>query len=297
MRTGLREVALHDWVFSVNGERLFLKGVNLAPTRQALAEATPARACAATSSSPATPGSTSSACNGHITRPELYDAADELGMLVWQDFPLQWGYARTVRKQAVRQAGRRWTCSATTRPSRCGARTTSRCPSTSSRQKACGPSIVRHVLSQQVPSWNKTILDRWVKRAFETADETRPVVAHSGVAPHFPQLDGTDSHLYFGWYHGDERDLEGFAATVPRMVRFVSEFGAQSVPDRRRVHGARALAGPRLGPAGRHHGMQTRGVRAARAAAPVRHVRRVARRHPAATRPTCCATTSSRCAG
>ena len=37
-------------------------------------------------------------------RPELYDAADELGMLVWQDFPLQWGYARTIRKQAVRQA-------------------------------------------------------------------------------------------------------------------------------------------------------------------------------------------------
>ena len=49
--------------------------------------------------------------------------------------------------------------------------------------------------------------------------------------PHLPQLDGTDSHLYFGWYHGDERDLAGLAAAVPRMVRFVSEFGAQAVPD------------------------------------------------------------------
>ena len=58
--------------------------------------------------------------------------------------------------------------------------------------------------------------------------------------PHLPQLDGTDSHLYFGWYHGEERDLPGFAAAVPRMVRFVSEFGAQAVPDRRRVHGAGA---------------------------------------------------------
>ena len=32
-RTGLREVAWNEWVCSVNGERLFLKGANLLPTR------------------------------------------------------------------------------------------------------------------------------------------------------------------------------------------------------------------------------------------------------------------------
>jgi beta-mannosidase len=84
--------------------------------------------------------------------------------------------------------------------------------------------------SQQLPTWNRSVLDRWVKRSLEKADDSRPVVAHSGVLPHLPQLDGTDSHLYFGWYHGDERDLPAFAASVPRMVRFVSEFGAQAVP-------------------------------------------------------------------
>jgi beta-mannosidase len=89
---------------------------------------------------------------------------------------------------------------------------------------------VRDVLRQQLPTWNKSILDRWVKRAFESADETRTVIAHSGVAPHLPQLDGTDSHLFFGWYHGETADIDGFAASMPRMVRFVSEFGAQSVP-------------------------------------------------------------------
>jgi beta-mannosidase len=57
------------------------------------------------------------------------------------------------------------------------------------------------------------------------------VIAHSGVLPHLPQIDGTDSHLYFGWYHGNERDLPGLARRLPRLVRFVSEFGAQSVPD------------------------------------------------------------------
>ena len=90
--------------------------------------------------------------------------------------------------------------------------------------------IGRYLLLQELPTWNKSVLDRWVKRAFESADETRPVVAHSGVVPHLPQLTGTDSHLHFGWYYGDLRDLSGFAATVPSMVRFVGEFGARSIP-------------------------------------------------------------------
>src|SRR5207247_281494 len=84
--------------------------------------------------------------------------------------------------------------------------------------------------AQVLPTWNKSILDRSIKRALEQADGTRPVVAHSGVLPHPPQFDGTDSHLYFGWYWGDERDFPKFCATMPRLARFVTEFGAQAVP-------------------------------------------------------------------
>jgi hypothetical protein len=67
------------------------------------------------------------------------------------------------------------------------------------------------------------------------------VVAASGVQPHLPTLEGTDSHLRFGWGRGSERDLEGFAATLPRMVRFVGSFGSQSVPD---APGMAEAAGP-----------------------------------------------------
>jgi beta-mannosidase len=84
--------------------------------------------------------------------------------------------------------------------------------------------------AKQLPSWNKSVLDRWVKRAFERADSSRQVVAHSGVVPHLPQLDGTDSHLWFGWRHGQAEDLAAFASRLPRMVRFVSEFGSDSPP-------------------------------------------------------------------
>jgi beta-mannosidase len=86
------------------------------------------------------------------------------------------------------------------------------------------------MVGQQLPSWNKTFLDGSVKRALDKADGTRPVIAHSGVLPHPPQLDGTDSHLWFGWYRGEERDLPAAARALPRLVRFVSAFGAQAVP-------------------------------------------------------------------
>jgi hypothetical protein len=36
-RTGLRQVSMRDWVLSVNGERLFLKGASQGPARAALA--------------------------------------------------------------------------------------------------------------------------------------------------------------------------------------------------------------------------------------------------------------------
>ena len=103
LRTGLRQIRLRSWIASVNGERLFLKGSNQGPTRMAIAEATPEElardvelACEA--------GLDLLRIHAHITRPELYAAADEAGLLLWQDLPLQWGYARGIRKQAVQQA-------------------------------------------------------------------------------------------------------------------------------------------------------------------------------------------------
>ena len=46
LRTGLRQVRMHNFVWTVNGERLFLKGANLLPTRPDLAYATAAEVAA-----------------------------------------------------------------------------------------------------------------------------------------------------------------------------------------------------------------------------------------------------------
>jgi len=225
LTTGLRQVRMKNFLVTVNGERLFVKGSNHGPTRMALSDATPAeleRDVVLAREA----GLDLLRIHAHITRTELYEAADRHGLLLWQDLPLQWGYARSVRKQAVRQAREAvdvlghhpavaiW----------CGHNE----PLALDNTTAVNPA--RFFALQELPTWNKTVLDTSISRALERADPTRPVVSHSGVLPG-PLSSGTDTHLYCGWYHGSERDLPRILAAVPRLGRFLTEFGAQAVPD------------------------------------------------------------------
>jgi beta-mannosidase len=228
-RTGLRQVSWDNWICSINGEQIFLKGANLLPSRPGLAHADDALLRRDIQLA-VDLGLDVVRVHGHIANREIYRAADELGMLVMQDFPLQWGHARSVRGQAVEQARTavdalghhpciiQWT--AHNDPA-----------ATTGADRSDWRKRTKQVLAHQVPSWNKSVLDRWVKRSFEKADSTRETVAHSGVLPHFPQLNGTDSHLWFGWHRGEAADLARFAARMPRLVRFVSEFGAHAPPN------------------------------------------------------------------
>lgn len=234
-RTGLRRVEMRRWILSVNGERLFCKGSNLGPTRMALGEAT-SDECAADVHAARAAGLDLLRLHAHVARPETYAAADEAGMLLWQDFPLQWAYARTIRKQAVRQAAEAVDLLAH-HPSIavwCAHNAPMAIdidPGDFDEPRKRTALGLRTLVAQQVPTWNKTVLDRAVKRTIDEADGTRPVIRHSGLLPRLPKLETTDSHLYFGWYFGDERQLPGAARAVPSLVRFPSEFGAQAVPE------------------------------------------------------------------
>ncbi len=227
LRTGLRQVREENLVWSVNGERIFLKGANLAPTRRDIAYASPSEVARDVELA-RDAGLNFLRVHAHIGRPELYDAADRLGVLLWQDMPLHRGYTG-VRHQAVRQAAAAvdllghhpsiavW----------CGHDEPFSHELKAGR--APGPArVVRSAVAQTLPSWNKSVLDNSVKRALERADPSRPVLAHSGVLPH--PLWGTDSHLYFGWYHGRWSTLRRAIAAWPAAGRFVGELGAQAVP-------------------------------------------------------------------
>ncbi len=225
-RTGFRTIELRNWRASVNGELLFLKGVTLSPLRTDLARM-PHDEIVATLCAIRDAGLDLVRVHAHITRPDFYEIADELGLLVWQDLPLVHRFSRGVRTQAVRQA-------------REAVDLLGHHPSVllwcahdepyvvdEPRDSAVTPGFFR----QQLPTWNRTVLDRSLKRVLQRNDSSRPVIAHSGVAPHVPQLDGTDSHLWFGWYDGDVAELATFARRIPRRVRFVSAFGTQAAPD------------------------------------------------------------------
>lgn len=225
-RTGFRRVVLDGWKASVNGERIFLKGAALGPVRRDMAHVSDGdarrpieRAIEA--------GLDLLRVHTHIAPPLLYAAADELGMLLWQDLPLHKGYARSVRDAAVIQA--RWATDLLGHH-----------PSVAlwcAHDEPHGTDAIRprpaaeSILAHQAPSWNRSVLDLALKRELSRSDPTRPVIAHSGVLPHFPQLDGTATHLWFGWHEGRAADLGQHLRDWPRQARFVGAFGAQSVPD------------------------------------------------------------------
>ena len=181
--TGLRQVRLRNFIATVNGERLFLKGINCAPTRRALAEAT-CDELAGDITLARQAGLDLVRVHAHVTRPEFYEAADRQGMLIWQDLPLQWRYGQ-VRRQAMTQA-RQAVAALGHHPSVavwCGHNE----PFAADPPAGAAPSpraAARRIAGQVLPSWNKTGLDRSIRRALERADGSRTVVAHSGVLPH-----------------------------------------------------------------------------------------------------------------
>ena len=178
----------------------------------------------------------------------------------------------------------RWsTCSDTTRRSPSGAATTN-------------PGDRRHrPASRPAGSWRRAPGSRSrpaapdlephgarsLRQACHREGRSEPARHRSlGVVPHLPQLDGTDSHLYFGWYWGDERD---FAGVLPALPGWPAS-SASSVRRPSRIAPllpARALARSRLGAARTHPCAAEGPLRPLRPACRVRLVRRLAERDPA----------------
>ena len=221
-RIGFRSVAVRNWVMSVNGERLFLKGANLLPTRPLLADAAAGEVAADVEGARAA-GLDMVRPIAHVSRPELYDAADELGMLIWQDLPLRGVMSRSVGDQARRQA-------------REAVDLLGHHPSVavwcahddpSPRPERPGPAPPR--IGPAGPSWNRTVLDRSLSRVLNRCDGSRPVVAHTGAGRRRGG-DGATSHLWFGRHGGRAADLGPTLARRPQLGRFVTAFGAPSDP-------------------------------------------------------------------
>ena len=164
--------------------------------------------------------------HAHVSDGEFYEACDELGLLVLQDFPLQWTHRRSILGPAVAQAGEM-------------ARILRGNPSVgiylahdepffvAPPEKWSALGLLRtaaEVLSPRWMLWQRRVLDPAVVRAISEEDDARPVIDAAGHPL-------TTNHLYFGWYYGKFRDLERVVKVFPVFSRLPTEYGAQALPD------------------------------------------------------------------
>jgi beta-mannosidase len=147
--------------------------------------------------------------HAHVLPPEFHTACDRAGLLVWQDFPLQWGYTDEPDFQA--EARRQFQAMVT--------------------QLYNHPSIIAWCCHNETP-WDSPWmadaaggsydpaqnrqLDQDLEAIGRELDPTRYVHRASGAG---------DRHTYPGWYDGHwrgYRDLSG--------APFITEYGAQGLP-------------------------------------------------------------------
>lgn len=230
--TGIRRFELRNWIASLNGVRFLIKGSNYAPgdmriatmnTERCTHDMHLARAC----------HMNLLRIHAHVDHPALYAAADAAGILLWQDMPLQWLYQAGVLAEARRQA-------------RAMVRLLYNHPSLVLWCMHNEPFFVAnthdegllsrlHTYQSAVGfSWNRDVLDARLKQTAEQEDPHRPVIRSSGEVALPGLRSGTDTHLYFGWYraYGTLADFETLRQRMAQNLRFVTEFGAQSFPNR-----------------------------------------------------------------
>ncbi len=90
-------------VWKLNGKRIFIRGTNYIGS-QWLSEMTPEKSSFDVALIKQA-NINAVRVHAHITNPSFYDLCDRMGILIWQDFPLQWGYREDVefRQQAISQ--------------------------------------------------------------------------------------------------------------------------------------------------------------------------------------------------
>ena len=226
---------MRDWSCRVNGERLFLRAPTWARRAMALAEATPAELrrdvelARGRRPRPA-PGPRPRHPARAVRRrrrgrpPALAGLPAAVGL-------------RPRRPQAGGAPGRgRWsTCSATTRRIAlwCGHNEPLAHRPRARASDVRGRDVARDGARRSLPTWNKTVLDRSVQRALEKADrDPRRSIAALGRAPRHLRCSTapTATSTSAGTTAMDEL-AAGAARRCPRLARFVTEFGAQAVPD------------------------------------------------------------------
>ncbi len=189
---GIREVHLDEkQQFFINGKKLFLRGTNIIPT-QFLSDFSNDKIEKIVSMMKES-NINIVRVHAHVNRKEFYEECDRQGIIVWQDFSLQWTYEESLlfKVEAVKQI----------------------------------KEMVNHLFNHtsiavwcchNEPGNQIKSLDPLLENAVLSEDSTRIVRRASNY----------EEHAYDGWYWGSK---EHYVATP--MGPLVTEFGAQALPN------------------------------------------------------------------
>jgi beta-mannosidase len=203
-------------VWRINGRRMFLRGTNYISS-QWLSEMTPERYARDVALMQAAHVN-AVRVHAHVEADAFYRECDRKGLLVWQDFPLQWGYSDAP--EFVAEAERQVRDMV--------------------HMLYNHPSVIAWSLHNEPPwdaDWMKYKypdydpnqnrgLDRVLLAAAQAEDQSRYIHPYSG----------TPEHPWLGWYSGDWRDYG-----KPTKQPLITEYGAQALPS---LPSLRRIVGP-----------------------------------------------------
>ncbi len=152
--------------------------------------------------------------HAHVLPSSFYQTCDRAGLLVWQDFPLQWGYADDpgFHQEAIRQANAMvrmlynypsigvWCCH---------------------NESPCEAPWMANMAGGRFDPAHNRELDIRLEQAIRKIDLSRYVHRNSGTG---------DGHVYPGWYVGHWQDYLALPGAP-----LVTEYGAQGLPGRESI--------------------------------------------------------------
>ena len=191
---GIKKVELDEYSnFIINDKKLFLRGTNIIPT-QFLSELKSDRIKKIVRLIKHA-NINIVRVHAHVNRQELYEELDSQGILVWQDFSLQWTYDDSIafHNNAVRQIKEMV-------------------------MQFCNHPSIAFWCCHNEPGDQVETLDKKLFNAVKSIDQSRIIRTASNY----------EEHPYEGWYWGK---ADNYISTP--MGPLVTEFGAQGLPNKK----------------------------------------------------------------